>query len=213
MRKIFIGGLPFNCSRDAIYVYFLKYGAIQDAVLMCDPETKHPRGFGFVTFVKEESVHAAMLSRPHTLLGKMVSSVSLSPSLSVSVSLLFLFQVDVKRAVAKAQLQAALPPPDFHYSISPGAKIIITSIKDVQNRPADWNYSMIKLVHEYFIQFGNLEQIERKKNGEMFIIYEKKKAAEDCLEFNGGRHCYNGLTITVRAAGEEGDSEADDESS
>ena len=78
MRKIFIGGLPFHCSRDILYSYFAQFGTVLDAAVMVDSETRIPRGFGLSTGATESSVHVTMLSRPHNLLGKTVSPFSSS---------------------------------------------------------------------------------------------------------------------------------------
>ena len=49
-RKIFIGGLPFECGDMEIREDFGKFGGIDDIYLPTDKETGKPRGFGFVTF-------------------------------------------------------------------------------------------------------------------------------------------------------------------
>ena len=37
-------------------LYFERYGEVEDAVVMYDHDNKRPRGFGFITFVAEDSV-------------------------------------------------------------------------------------------------------------------------------------------------------------
>lgn len=54
--KIFVGGLSWETSKDSLKTYFGGYGEVTDCVIMEDPATKNPRGFGFVTFKDQESV-------------------------------------------------------------------------------------------------------------------------------------------------------------
>mmetsp|Transcript_113731 Transcript_113731/g.322060 ORF Transcript_113731/g.322060 Transcript_113731/m.322060 type:complete len:374 (-) Transcript_113731:43-1164(-) len=75
-RKIFIGGLSNYITTHELSVYFSRFGAIADAVVLRWPDGR-PRGFGYVTFVDASAAQAA-LSTAHMIGGR---------------------QVDVKRAV------------------------------------------------------------------------------------------------------------------
>jgi len=55
-NKIFVGGLPQNCSDEVLTNYFMQYGTITDSVVMKDRETGNSRGFGFVTYEGASSV-------------------------------------------------------------------------------------------------------------------------------------------------------------
>lgn len=55
-RKIFVGGLSPAVDDAALQQHFEQFGAVEDAVVMFDHDSKRPRGFGFVTFAAEESV-------------------------------------------------------------------------------------------------------------------------------------------------------------
>lgn len=55
-RKIFVGGLAPTVDETVLRQYFESFGAVEDAVVMYDHDNKRPRGFGFITFVGEESV-------------------------------------------------------------------------------------------------------------------------------------------------------------
>lgn len=55
-RKVFVGGLAPSVDEKVLKQYFEQYGAVEDAVVMYDHENKRPRGFGFISFVAEESV-------------------------------------------------------------------------------------------------------------------------------------------------------------
>ncbi|XP_037706747.1 heterogeneous nuclear ribonucleoprotein A3-like [Choloepus didactylus] len=65
LRKLFIGGLRFETMDDSLREHFEKWGLITDSVVMRDPQTKCPRGFGFVTYSCVEEVDAAMCAGPH----------------------------------------------------------------------------------------------------------------------------------------------------
>ena len=96
-KKIFVGGLAHETSEADFRSYFGQFGAVADCVIMCDPHTRKPRGFGFVTYESPESVELVASNTFHELSGK---------------------RVEVKRAVPPGQPQAALPDdgaPRGHY--------------------------------------------------------------------------------------------------
>eukprot|EP00930_Biecheleria_cincta_P027955 TRINITY_DN19527_c0_g1_i1.p2 TRINITY_DN19527_c0_g1~~TRINITY_DN19527_c0_g1_i1.p2 ORF type:complete len:242 (+),score=35.03 TRINITY_DN19527_c0_g1_i1:72-728(+) len=83
-NKIFVGGLPQNCSKDVLSNYFMQYGTITDACVMLDRETQRSRGFGFITYDSTGPVDMVMAQYDdHKIEGKWV---------------------EVKRAVAKDQM-------------------------------------------------------------------------------------------------------------
>lgn len=71
--KVFVGGLPQDCSDDKIRDYFQAYGNIVDAVVMKDRETGRSRGFGFVQFDASAPVEKVMQDyATHKIEGKWV---------------------------------------------------------------------------------------------------------------------------------------------
>ena len=70
LRKLFIGGLSFETTDGSLREHFEKWGTLTDCVVMRDPQTKHSRGFGFVTYSCVEEVDAAMCARPHKVDGR-----------------------------------------------------------------------------------------------------------------------------------------------
>ena len=52
--------------------YFEKFGKVKDAVIMTDPITDKPRGFGFVTF-EDQSIVESVCSQEHILDAKKVN--------------------------------------------------------------------------------------------------------------------------------------------
>uniref|UniRef100_A0A8C6GKS9 RRM domain-containing protein n=1 Tax=Mus spicilegus TaxID=10103 RepID=A0A8C6GKS9_MUSSI len=72
LRELFIGGLSFETTDDSLREHFEKWGTLTNCVVMRDPQTKHYRGFGFVTYSCVEEVDAAMCARPHKVDGRVV---------------------------------------------------------------------------------------------------------------------------------------------
>ena len=52
--------------------YFTQFGVVTDSVVMKDPVTGKPRGFGFITFEDQASVDKVLESKPHMLDNKPV---------------------------------------------------------------------------------------------------------------------------------------------
>lgn len=71
--KIFVGGLPQDITIHDFKKYFAQYGDISDAVVMRDKNSGKARGFGFVTFYKEQSADRVMVDKKnHRIKGKWV---------------------------------------------------------------------------------------------------------------------------------------------
>ena len=63
LRKVFVGGLPHNLELSQFKAYFIKFGTIDDIVILQDKRTQRPRGFGFVTFSDIRSVNLVLKIR------------------------------------------------------------------------------------------------------------------------------------------------------
>lgn len=59
MRKVFVGSLSWNTDDQSLSNYFAKIGEIEESVVIKDRETGRSRGFGFVTYMKEEDAALA----------------------------------------------------------------------------------------------------------------------------------------------------------
>ncbi|XP_023971650.1 heterogeneous nuclear ribonucleoprotein A1-like, partial [Physeter macrocephalus] len=70
LRQLFIGGLSFETTNECLRSHFKQWGTLTDCVVMRDPNTKHSRGFRFVTYATVENVDAAMNARPHEVDGR-----------------------------------------------------------------------------------------------------------------------------------------------
>lgn len=72
MRKLFIGGLNYSTSEEALRAHFEKFGEVVDCVVMRDTQTKRSRGFGFITYSSSSMVDRAQEARPHNVDGREV---------------------------------------------------------------------------------------------------------------------------------------------
>lgn len=57
-KKIYLGNLPFDVSRDDISEYFAQYGDLQDVYIPMNSETGQGRGFAFLTMKEEDADRA-----------------------------------------------------------------------------------------------------------------------------------------------------------
>ena len=80
LRKVFVGGLPHNLELAQFKAYFIKFGGIDDIVILQDKRTQRPRGFGFVTFSDIRSVNLVLKMRDqHQIDGKWIDVKSAVP--------------------------------------------------------------------------------------------------------------------------------------
>ncbi|KAK2564402.1 RNA-binding protein Musashi-like protein 2 [Acropora cervicornis] len=56
LRKIFVGGLSTETTKESLLEYFSTFGEVADCIVMKDSVSKRSRGFGFVTFSDASSV-------------------------------------------------------------------------------------------------------------------------------------------------------------
>lgn len=59
-NKLFVGSLPWSMTSDSLKELFAQYGEITEAIIISDRETGRSKGFGFVTFAKEEDAQKAL---------------------------------------------------------------------------------------------------------------------------------------------------------
>ena len=59
-NKIFVGGLNWDATEDAIREAFGASGTITEAGVVQDRDTGRSRGFGFVTYSSDEEANAAV---------------------------------------------------------------------------------------------------------------------------------------------------------
>ncbi len=59
-KKLFVGGLSWGTSDDALREAFAVFGDVTDAKVITDRETGRSRGFGFVTFASADAADEAI---------------------------------------------------------------------------------------------------------------------------------------------------------
>lgn len=59
-KKLFVGGLAWKTTDDALRNAFERFGEITEAKVITDRETGRSRGFGFITFVNDEAAKNAI---------------------------------------------------------------------------------------------------------------------------------------------------------
>jgi RNA recognition motif-containing protein len=55
-RKLFIGGLSQQTTKDSLQEFYGKFGQVVDTIVVIDQATQRPRGFGFITFSTKAEV-------------------------------------------------------------------------------------------------------------------------------------------------------------
>merc|ERR1719265_2563470 len=72
-KKVFVGGLSRDTTDDSFHNYFSRFGEITDSIVMKDNEGR-PKGFGFVTFSKDEETDDCIRAKSegHNIDGKSV---------------------------------------------------------------------------------------------------------------------------------------------
>ena len=59
-KKLFVGGLAWGTTDEGLHGAFSRFGEIAEATVITDRDTNRSRGFGFVTFVNDESAASAI---------------------------------------------------------------------------------------------------------------------------------------------------------
>ncbi len=67
-KKLFVGGLSWGTTDEELRKAFVAHGEITEAKVITDRDTGRSRGFGFVTFVRDEDAKAAILKMHGTSL-------------------------------------------------------------------------------------------------------------------------------------------------
>lgn len=73
MKKVYVGGLSYNVTKDGLADEFRQYGEIEEAVVITDRETGRSRGFGFVTFTSEAGAQASLAYDGKEWLGRKIT--------------------------------------------------------------------------------------------------------------------------------------------
>lgn len=69
-KKLFVGGISWETTKESLKSYFEGFGEIVDCTLKTDPATGRSRGFGFVEFAEESSSKQVLSHESHYLDGR-----------------------------------------------------------------------------------------------------------------------------------------------
>ena len=58
--KLFVAGLPYALTDDALRALFAEYGTVESAQIITDRDTNRSKGFGFVEFSDDTAAQAAI---------------------------------------------------------------------------------------------------------------------------------------------------------
>jgi cold-inducible RNA-binding protein len=67
-KKLFVGGLSWNTTDEGLRQAFESFGEVLEAKVIKDRDTGRSRGFGFVTFARQEDATTAMAEMDGTSL-------------------------------------------------------------------------------------------------------------------------------------------------
>ncbi|MFI4955318.1 MAG: RNA recognition motif domain-containing protein [Gammaproteobacteria bacterium] len=73
MKKVYVGGLSYSVTKEALADEFRQFGNVEDAVVISDQETGRSRGFGFVTFADQASAQSALAYDGKEWLGRKIT--------------------------------------------------------------------------------------------------------------------------------------------
>ncbi len=59
-KKLYVGNLPYSVDSEKLKELFLKYGAIEEAMVVIFKDTGRSKGFGFVTFTNDADATKAI---------------------------------------------------------------------------------------------------------------------------------------------------------
>jgi RNA recognition motif-containing protein len=70
IKKLFVGGLPYEFSNEQLTAMFAAFGSVTSAQLIMDGDRDRCKGFGFVEMATEAEAQAAMEKLNGTMLGE-----------------------------------------------------------------------------------------------------------------------------------------------
>ncbi len=59
-KKLYVGGIPYRTSEDALKAHFGQYGEVVNASILTDKVTGRSRGFGFVEMANDDEAQKAI---------------------------------------------------------------------------------------------------------------------------------------------------------
>ena len=74
LRKLYVGHINADTDRAAMQSYFEKFGAVEQCYRTTEKETNENKEYGFVVFRAAATAEEVQRARPHTLMGRVVST-------------------------------------------------------------------------------------------------------------------------------------------
>lgn len=75
-RKLYVGNLPLSVTGMDLREKFARYGTVESAVVLTDPETGRSKRFGFVEMASGSEAQTAIAGLNMTQYEEMIMSVS-----------------------------------------------------------------------------------------------------------------------------------------
>jgi len=171
-RKLFIGGLSYKTTKEALHKYYEHWGELVDSVVMQDKMTAKSRGFGFVTYRYGDALEKAMSDRPHEIDGK---------------------QVDPKRAIPK-EMGKDSGKMDAYMSVK---KIFVGGIRDKPITEEDLKkyFSQYGDIKDCVIMTDKTTQ---KSRGFAFVVFDDYDSVDKIVIQRF--HIINGINVEVKKA-------------
>lgn len=166
--KMFIGGLSWQTTSEALLEYFSKFGDVSECMIMRDPGTKRSRGFGFVTFQDPASIEKVLNNGPHQLDSKVVDPKVAVPRQQTSLT--------THSKDALVECSSLLKMMTKTKKVFIGGLSLSTSIEDVK---------------DYFSQYGKIEdamlmfdKATQRHRGFAFLTFESEDVVDKVCDIH-----------------------------
>lgn len=186
-QTLFVRSLPASATTDSLAEYFSQSYVIKHALVVLDPQTQQPKGFGFVTFADLEDAQRA--------LEEFNGSVFEGKKITVDYAERRHREVDEnigKSVPSAAGIEFKKKREDERAAQQPPRLI-------VRNLP--WSIKEAEDLIVHFRSFGKVKQAYLPKRGNAlagfgFVVLRGKKNAEKALEAVNGKEV-DGRTLAV----------------
>ncbi|CAM9139791.1 unnamed protein product [Ectocarpus sp. 6 AP-2014] len=222
--KIFIGGLSFETTDEALKRYFEQFGPVADAIVMKDAVSRRSRGFGFITYMNSASVDAALSVKQHIVDNRRVEAKRAVPrsevppkvepqqQLAQSPSIQSQNSWDTPFAMESYALRGVTPEGRTRSNSTVSASSM-GGLITLDGVPMATKIFVGGLHYEtrdaslqaYFEQFGPVQTAEvmfnretHKSRGFGFVVFESEESANAVLQ--SSHHTVNGKVVEVKRA-------------
>lgn len=110
-KKIFVGGLPWDCVEKTLRDHFCKFGHLTRVELPTHPGNGRPKGFAFIHFAEDDHVKNVFKTPYHILAGKRVDVKAAYDSVPVNPK--FAQQSPTEQPMMMTQMASPADMPDF----------------------------------------------------------------------------------------------------